>query len=619
MSTLKLSSDTLGGSVTLSAPTTASNVTVTLPDTDGMLVTGGSNSTINTYATTVLIPNPYTGVARVGHSLYTGNNDAVLEVPVLNANSELVANIIPRTGTLATLQTIIGSAGELASATDQGAIIKFKGTTPGGDVFYNTVKTTASIRLYENIMNIPAIANAYITTYFPYNSTLAALNNTVPDSIIRFIGDDNAGAYMVISCDGINWGFVAVPATLLNAGIVDAANGMMLVPRTSGTTCYYWDKTLFVWTAYSTTVVSGAYSRPVSMGSVAISRNGTSYIIADSANTLTTYTFSDSRYALYTTISDSESPFVVKRSPDNYAYTTHSDAALANITELVSISTAGTITTVYTFVAPIPCNPALEVAIILFTDTANFVSSNYADRPAYINGAPITIPLPAVGITSVIIYGATASATHFYICYLYGGANYIYSTQDGITWNKYNDPSAGIAITNIAISDAGLLLFPAVRPAILAINETTFVYGLRSSGTPTQKNTAVYRNMVVNTVTTPKMLIAPEIIYTRMVDNATLIPVTGATYNTPCNTAKISVRPAGTIAALTINLPFAPYDGQQITYMFTQAITTLTFNPATSNISGSLVNGVSSFATSATANTCKLFIYDLTGKSWMLV
>ena len=73
MSTLKLSSDTLGGSVTLAAPATASNVTVTLPTTAGTLATGDANSTITTYANTAAIPAGFVGTARVGTDLYVGD------------------------------------------------------------------------------------------------------------------------------------------------------------------------------------------------------------------------------------------------------------------------------------------------------------------------------------------------------------------------------------------------------------------------------------------------------------------------------------------------------------------------------------------------------------------
>ena len=84
MSTLKLSSDTLGGSVTLAAPTTASNVTVTLPNTSGTtalladLTSGLATKAdvlnpVPSYANTAAIPAAYTGVARVGADLYVGD------------------------------------------------------------------------------------------------------------------------------------------------------------------------------------------------------------------------------------------------------------------------------------------------------------------------------------------------------------------------------------------------------------------------------------------------------------------------------------------------------------------------------------------------------------------
>lgn len=77
MSTLKLSSDTLGGSVTLAAPTTASDITVTLPTTTGTLATGDATSTITTYASVSAIPAGFVGTARIGTDLYVGDGSII--------------------------------------------------------------------------------------------------------------------------------------------------------------------------------------------------------------------------------------------------------------------------------------------------------------------------------------------------------------------------------------------------------------------------------------------------------------------------------------------------------------------------------------------------------------
>lgn len=47
---------------------------------------------------------------------------------VLDANGDLVGQIVPRTGNLADLQALAGTAGEFASATDYPAIVQFTGT-----------------------------------------------------------------------------------------------------------------------------------------------------------------------------------------------------------------------------------------------------------------------------------------------------------------------------------------------------------------------------------------------------------------------------------------------------------------------------------------------------------
>lgn len=65
------------------------------------------------------------------------------------------------------------------------------------------------------------------------------------------------------------------------------------------------------------------------------------------------------------------------------------------------------------------------------------------------------------------------------------------------------------------------------------------------------------------------------------------VPLTGATINIDAQTRQLIVNPAGTIAALTVNLPAAsattPYTGQRIGICGTQIVTTLTSGAGTGN------------------------------------
>lgn len=64
-------------------------------------------------------------------------------------------------------------------------------------------------------------------------------------------------------------------------------------------------------------------------------------------------------------------------------------------------------------------------------------------------------------------------------------------------------------------------------------------------------------------------------------------PLTGATLTVDAQTKQLIVNPAGTIAALTVNLPAAssstPYNGQKIGICGTQVVTALTLGGGTGN------------------------------------
>lgn len=564
-------------------------------------------SSITFFNTFEEIPVPYTGVARVGHSLYTGNGDAATEIPSLNSAGELVANIVPRTGTLAELKNTIGSAGELASATDEPAIIKFNGTTVGGDVFYSVPKTTSTSTVYENAINFPSTILSNVSGFYPYSSKIGVNNAQVGDNIIRFVADEVAMTMIFVSCEGINWGTIALPTTDLNVGLLNDTNGMVLVPKTLGTTCYYWNTTSFAWVAHTTPVTSGAYGVPLSIGYGAIAGNNSGYIILD-ASTLYEYPFPDTRYGVRALSPKNNSIFAVKNTPELVAYTTYFDPDRLKIKGLVSIDGGGYIETVYDFATPIPCT---SYAIIQFTANHTLVGG-YNSNIVYIDGVMFTLP----EVTDVDTLLVTSDNDYFYLVYTFSFVTYVYSTVDGSYWTKFAYPTPDEIIIAIQICNSGLMLARVDKPILLAVSVDTFVSGSKIA-LITASKTAVFRNAVVSP--SVKTAYADSVIIPRMLASVFKVSVTGATYNTPLNVAKISIRPAGTLAELTIKLPYAPFDGQVITYTFTQAVALLTFNPATSNLSGTLINGLSSFPTSAAAHTTKVFIYDALGKFWVLV
>lgn len=97
-------------------------------------------------------------------------------------------------------------------------------------------------------------------------------------------------------------------------------------------------------------------------------------------------------------------------------------------------------------------------------------------------------------------------------------------------------------------------------------------------------------------------------------------PLTGATIAVDAQTRQLIVNPAGTIAALTVNLPAAssttPYDGQRIGLCGTQIVTALTMGAGTGNSFGSTVTSQAMLVPVVTgAASCMEWIYSKTSST----
>lgn len=89
-------------------------------------------------------------------------------------------------------------------------------------------------------------------------------------------------------------------------------------------------------------------------------------------------------------------------------------------------------------------------------------------------------------------------------------------------------------------------------------------------------------------------------------------PLTGATVTANDSTEVMVVKPAGTIAALTLNMPQKPYDGQPLELSTTQVITALTMAAAGGD---TLAAGLSA----GTANGFGKWRYSAAEKTWFRV
>lgn len=68
-------------------------------------------------------------------------------------------------------------------------------------------------------------------------------------------------------------------------------------------------------------------------------------------------------------------------------------------------------------------------------------------------------------------------------------------------------------------------------------------------------------------------------------------PLTGTTVNIPADAEVVYIEPAGTIAALTVNMLPNPYDGQELNICTTQTVTSLTQAVASGTLRGALTAG----------------------------
>ncbi len=85
-------------------------------------------------------------------------------------------------------------------------------------------------------------------------------------------------------------------------------------------------------------------------------------------------------------------------------------------------------------------------------------------------------------------------------------------------------------------------------------------------------------------------------------------PSTGATVTVSDHVSQLIVDPAGTLAALTINMPAAPVAGQEVNIAFSQIVTTLTMSGNGNTLNGGLA--------AATVNGFARWAYRPTNTTW---
>ena len=106
----------------------------------------------------------------------------------LDASGNLVGTLIPRTGTLSSLQSLAGTSGELGSATNTPAVVQFTGTAPSG-----AVATDPTIYPYRSAVSYTIQGSGAVTdSAFPTVADIYRI--TAPSGVTSFTATLNAGS-----------------------------------------------------------------------------------------------------------------------------------------------------------------------------------------------------------------------------------------------------------------------------------------------------------------------------------------------------------------------------------------------------------------------------------------
>lgn len=132
-------------------------------------------------------------------------------------------------------------------------------------------------------------------------------------------------------------------------------------------------------------------------------------------------------------------------------------------------------------------------------------------------------------------------------------------------------------------------------------------HGQRTYGGPTSALTAAETAGTVKLATTPDASNVESAVGKAQV----IVPLTGETHTMDDDAEVLHIMPAGTIAALTVNLPVNPYDGQKITLCASQTVTALTLAAA-----GKTLNGTITTIGAALFGSWK---YRATGTTWFRI
>ena len=131
--------------------------------------------------------------------------------------------------------------------------------------------------------------------------------------------------------------------------------------------------------------------------------------------------------------------------------------------------------------------------------------------------------------------------------------------------------------------------------------------GMRTYAGPTSALTAAETAKTVQLATTTDVGASEASVGTTYLN----VPLTTETYAIPDDAETVLFKPAATIAALTVQMPVNPYDGQKVTIATTQVVTSLTHTATGKTIQAPFTAG--------TANGFGSWKYRLADTTWYRV
>ena len=522
----------------------------------------------------------------------------------LDAAGDLVGNLIPRKDTLANLLTVVGSEGELASATDTAAIVKFNGISTPGDVFYANPMGSYFPEVRASLCNSDTTAS----------HTPVAQASLCPrqEKVFGFYSGANA---VKISYDGINFSSVSNSVDGKFAASIDGKT-LIRVPTAAGVKA---QKSVFpfaTWTDFTTNIAATS----VAMGAPQVvstfqalsiqSGGGTNSALLDfTADTVTTYQLpSAGSWQLF-----------ASQNPGSLAMAI---AAIGSTNKVAlfrpDLNVAGWVA------ADLPLalgtNPfALFTKNKVLIGTQNspvaFVS-NYSPESTFtsLQWSQIALPISA-GVARYRCSNAEG------VMLSDGGGQTVWMTKDFTKWEEID--------LSLSVDD---VFYPvrihATKSGFLALGTS---YGVHVGNDNSLSGFARFLwGAAANVTTVMPSINGDDIVLpgasTAMVfvsknglpsvSMSKAVTTTTGTVNIAAGVTFLAVNHAADQAAFTLNLPPMPYNGLEVVVRFRKAVTTLTVGTQSSPLSQT-INGAATATMAITAGQVKRFILD--GTDWAVV